>query len=247
MIKECRAFQITEESLAFFKYFTSRLNHFMLKFQSAISIEEVIKMTWDVLNIIGTVAFALSGVTVAMEEKYDLMGVYVLGFAAAFGGGAIRNLLIGLPVSALWEQGSLFTMAFIVMTVSFLFPKLWLHQWKRWGIFFDAIGLAAFSIQGALFATSMGHPLSAVIAAAVLTGTGGGIVRDLLAGRKPLVLKQEIYILWALLGGFLIGINLVSATWSLIILFVAIVVLRMFSVQYKWSLPVKAPSHSSSV
>lgn len=77
-------------------------------------------MTWDILNIIGTIAFALSGVNVAMEEKYDLMGVYVLGFAAAFGGGAVRNLFIGLPVSALWEQGYLFTTAFIIMTAAFL-------------------------------------------------------------------------------------------------------------------------------
>ncbi|UCZ54826.1 trimeric intracellular cation channel family protein [Bacillus shivajii] len=203
-------------------------------------------MTWDVFNIIGTIAFALSGVTVAMEEKYDLMGVYVLGFATAFGGGAIRNLLIGLPVSALWEQGTLFTMAFIVMTVAFFFPRVWLHQWKRWGIFFDAIGLASFAIQGALFATSMGHPISAVIVAAVLTGTGGGMIRDVLAGRKPLVLKQEIYILWAFAGGLLIGLNIVDTTWKITLLFIAIIAFRMLSVKYKWSLPVKAPSQQSS-
>ena len=60
-------------------------------------------MAWEVFSIIGTIAFAISGAIVAMEEGYDLFGVYLLGIVTAFGGGAIRNLLIGLPVSTLWS------------------------------------------------------------------------------------------------------------------------------------------------
>ena len=204
-------------------------------------------MTWEVLNIIGTIAFALSGVIVAMNEKYDLMGVYVLGFAAAFGGGAIRNLLIGIPVSALWEQGNLFTTAMIVMTLAFFTTSMWISLWEKWGIFFDAIGLSAFAIQGAMYAASMGHPMSAVIAAAVLTGTGGGIIRDVLAGRKPLVLREEIYILWAVLGGFIIGMNWVQSTWGIAILFACLVLFRVLSVHNKWKLPVKPPKINRSL
>ena len=89
----------------------------------------------------------------------------------------------------------------------FLFPKLLLKHWNKWGNLSDAIGLAAFAIQGALYAVKMGHPLSAVIVAAVLTGSGGGIIRDLLAGRKPLVLKAEIYAVWAALGGLIVGLG----------------------------------------
>ncbi|TWI58917.1 trimeric intracellular cation channel family protein [Halalkalibacter nanhaiisediminis] len=194
-------------------------------------------MTWDILNIIGTIAFALSGVIVAMEEDYDLIGVYILGLVTAFGGGAIRNLLIGVPVSALWDQGTLFTIAIIVMTIAFLFPSLWVNRWMRFGLLFDAMGLAAFAIQGALYATEMGHPLSAVIVAAALTGTGGGMVRDVLAGRKPLFLRKEIYIGWTMIAGLVIGLNLVSGVIGLGILFVAVVVLRMLSVYYQWQLP----------
>lgn len=69
-------------------------------------------MTWEVLSMIGTVAFAVSGAIVAMEEEYDILGVYILGIVTAFGGGAIRNLLIGVPVSALWEQGLFFRLPF---------------------------------------------------------------------------------------------------------------------------------------
>ncbi|WP_029946051.1 trimeric intracellular cation channel family protein, partial [Bacillus subtilis] len=164
-------------------------------------------MAWELLSVIGIIAFAVSGAIVAMEEEYDILGVYILGIVTAFGGGAIRNLLIGVPVSALWEQGAYFQIALLSITIVFLFPKLLLKHWNKWGNLSDAIGLAAFAIQGALYAVKMGHPLSAVIVAAVLTGSGGGIIRDLLAGRKPLVLKAEIYAVWAALGGLIVGLG----------------------------------------
>ncbi|PKR77107.1 hypothetical protein CEY16_10190 [Halalkalibacillus sediminis] len=194
-------------------------------------------MTWEILNIIGTMAFAISGVIVALEEKYDLFGVYLLGFTTAFGGGIIRNVLLGLPVSDVWNQNMLFTVAFLTMTLMFFIPFHWVLSWKRWGVFFDAIGLASFAIQGALFAAAAGYPLSAIIIAGVLTGTGGGIIRDILAGRKPLVLHQEIYAVWAVLGALTIGIGIAGETWQHLLLVVVIVLLRMLSVTRHWKLP----------
>jgi uncharacterized membrane protein YeiH len=203
-------------------------------------------LTWDVLSIIGTIAFAISGAIVAMEEEYDILGVYILGIVTAFGGGAIRNLLIGVPVSALWEQGVLFQVALFAMTIVFLFPNRLLQHWEKWGNFTDAIGLSAFAIQGALYAVNMNHPISAVIVAAVLTGSGGGIVRDILAGRKPLVLRAEIYAFWAIIAGFLIGFKLVNEPFELYILFGLIVLLRVLSYTYKWRLPNRSFKPSSS-
>jgi len=197
-------------------------------------------MTWEVLSIIGTIAFAISGAIVAMEEEYDLLGVYILGIVTAFGGGAVRNLLIGVPVSALWEQGSLFLVALVSMTIVYLFPKQMLPPWKRWGNFFDALGLSAFAIQGALYAAKMGHPLSAVIVAAVLTGSGGGIIRDVLAGRKPLVLRAEIYAAWAILAGLAVGLKWAESPIELYVLFVAVASLRILSYTYGWKLPRRA-------
>lgn len=92
-------------------------------------------MTWEVLNIIGTMAFAISGAIVAMEERYDIFGVYLLGYVTAFGGGAFRNLLVGLPISDIWAQGTLFTVAFVTMTIMFFIPFHWLMTWNRWGAF----------------------------------------------------------------------------------------------------------------
>lgn len=194
-------------------------------------------MMWEILNVIGTIAFALSGVLVAMEERYDLMGVYILGFITAFGGGAVRNLLIGVPVSALWDQGTLFTVAFAVMTVAFIFPKILSWTLLRRGVFFDAIGLGAFSVQGAMYAHSMGLPLSASIAAAALTGTGGGMIRDILAGRKPLFLQKEIYIAWTLIPGVAVGLGWMTGPAELLFIVAAVVTLRLCSVYFGWRLP----------
>lgn len=198
------------------------------------------KMTWDVLSIIGTIAFAVSGAIIAMEEEYDILGVYILGIVTAFGGGAIRNLLIGVPVSALWEQGLFFQIALLSITAVFLFPNNLLRHWQKWGNFFDAIGLSAFAIQGAIYAANMDHPISAVIVAAVLTGIGGGIIRDLLAGRKPIVLRAEIYAVWAILAGLIIGLNIASSPWELYTLFVLITVLRVLSYTFDWKLPIRS-------
>lgn len=196
-------------------------------------------MTWEVLSMIGTVAFAVSGAIVAMEEEYDILGVYILGIVTAFGGGAIRNLLIGVPVSALWEQGLFFQIALLSITAVFLFPSNLLKHWQKWGNLFDAIGLSAFAIQGAIYASKMGHPLSAVIVAAVLTGIGGGIIRDLLAGRKPIVLRSEIYAVWAIFAGIIIGLNIASSAWELYILFGLVTGLRVLSYTYDWKLPIR--------
>lgn len=196
-------------------------------------------MAWEVLSAIGTIAFAVSGAIIAMEEEYDIFGVYLLGIVTAFGGGAIRNLLIGVPISALWEQEVLFQLALFSMTLVFLFPNRLLIHWNRWGNFFDAIGLSAFAIQGALYAVNLGLPFYAVVVAAVLTGSGGGIVRDLLAGRKPLVLKAEIYAVWAAMAGILISFGLARSDFWLYALFIAITALRILSFTYKWRLPTR--------
>ncbi|WP_255570645.1 trimeric intracellular cation channel family protein [Cohnella sp. CFH 77786] len=197
-------------------------------------------MDFDVFHLfslIGIVAFAVSGAIVAMEEEYDILGVFVLGLVTAFGGGVIRNLLIGVPVTTLWNQGVFLKTAFFSILIVFLMPVSLIGHWKRGEAFFDAIGLAAFAIQGALYAADAGLPLSAIMTAGMLTGIGGGMIRDIMAGRKPLVLRDEIYAVWAILAGLAVGAAKLSGTWELIGLFVLVVLFRMLSVHYHWKLP----------
>lgn len=192
---------------------------------------------WNILGLIGTVAFALSGALVAMEEDFDILGILVLGFMTAFGGGTIRNLLIGLPMSALWSQGVGFNVALLSMVLLMLMPQMVARHWEKAGLLTDAIGLAAFSIQGAIYAEKLGQPLSAVIVAAVLTGTGGGVVRDLLAGRKPGVLRSEIYAGWSILTAILIHFRIFKGDVGHYVLVLLITALRVYGEKHGWHLP----------
>ncbi|MEK3934995.1 trimeric intracellular cation channel family protein [Sporosarcina sp. FSL W7-1349] len=194
-------------------------------------------MAWDVFSFIGAAAFAISGAIVAMEEDYDFLGVYILGMITAFGGGAMRNVLIGVPVDVLWSQHFLFFVATFLIVLIFFFSKYVLSPWNRWGSYFDAIGLGAFAIQGAMLAIDLDMSLFAVIVAAVLTGSGGGVLRDILAGRKPLVFKDEIYASWAALAGFLVGLGLFKSDLALYCLLIVTAGLRILSVVFQIKLP----------
>ncbi|WP_028778318.1 trimeric intracellular cation channel family protein [Shimazuella kribbensis] len=196
-------------------------------------------MIWDIFSYIGIAAFAISGAMMAIEEEYDLFGVYVLGFITTFGGGVVRNILIGLPASLLWEQNIGIYTALIAITLTIITPTLWFHKWKRWLVFFDAIGLSAFSIQGALFAVDQHLSIHAVVVASTLTGIGGGLIRDILAGRKPLLLKEDVYAVWSMLSGFIIGLHTKITDIELFFLFILVIMLRMISVHYQLKLPLK--------
>ncbi|MGP7817671.1 trimeric intracellular cation channel family protein [Niallia sp. 01092] len=197
-------------------------------------------MSWEIFNIIGTIAFALSGAIIASEEDYDLIGYYALGFITAFGGGALRNLLIGAPGTTLWSQGKLFFITFFLITLIYVLPIHKLTKWKHWELSFgllDAIGLAAFAIQGSLFAKELNLPSSAIITSALLTGVGGGIIRDALSKRQPFVFKYDLYAFWTILTGIIISNQIASTKLEIYILFLLIVSLRMLSLIYGWHIP----------
>jgi uncharacterized membrane protein YeiH len=195
-------------------------------------------MEWDWLNIVGIVAFATSGAIVAMEEEYDILGVVFLGLATAFGGGVLRNVLLGQPVSALWTQEALLLTAVAATLVVFGLPKPWLTRWRPLEVIFDAFGLAAFSIQAAIVTTGLGFPLIAVMVAAFLTGTGGGIIRDVLAHRKPYVFQPGIvYGAWAMAASLAIYLGWPKQGWPIALLVVLVVALRLASFYGHWSLP----------
>ena len=104
-------------------------------------------------------------------------------------------------------------------------------------MYFDAIGLGAFAIQGAMLAVNLDMPIYAVMVAAVLTGAGGGVLRDLLAGRKPIVFQDDIYGSWAALAGLIVGLGLYQNDIALYVLLVATAGLRIWSMIYHIQLP----------
>lgn len=154
-----------------------------------------------ILDRIGIVAFALSGVEVGARRRLDIFGLMVMGIVTATGGGLMRDiilvrlpLVIDEPDYLLWAAGSS-VIAILVVWREGPTPRLLLAV-------ADAAGLGAFAAAGALAAIRADLALPAVILLAVLTATGGGVLRDLLADRVPLVLRSEVNATAAALGGF---------------------------------------------
>ncbi|MEH7331550.1 TRIC cation channel family protein [Neobacillus drentensis] len=192
-------------------------------------------MSWVVLHFIGIMSYAASGAFVALEAEYSFIGVYALGLTTAFGGGMVRNLIIGVPVSELWEHSIILT---VLMTLTFivLLPLKWIDHWKRWSLFFDSIGLASFALQGALSAREVfSNDLGVMILASMFTGVGGGMIRDIIAARKPLALKEEIHAILTILCAMCIWLGW-SSPLKLTLIVLVVVALRMCAIRYQWRL-----------
>lgn len=155
------------------------------------------------LDLVGVFVFALSGGLVAVKKRFDLFGVLVLAGAAALGGGVMRDVLIGhLPPVGI-SDWRLLTSALVAGLVTFAFHP-GVERISRFVRVLDAAGLAVFAVGGSLKALGAGmDPLTSVFVGGI-TAVGGGIVRDLLAGQVPEVLRREMYALPALLGSGLV-------------------------------------------
>jgi uncharacterized membrane protein YeiH len=197
----------------------------------------------DLLDFVGTFAFALSGAVVGIRRGMDFFGVIVLGFLTAVAGGIIRDVLIGsLPPDALQSWHGL-ALAVLAAVLAFFFggPIARLHWLVRQ---FDAVGLAMFSVIGAN--KGLAHGLMPVMAAVlgVVTAVGGGVARDIMAAQIPTVLTTEIYAVAALLGAAIVvmgpALSMPPAT-SMLVGAALCLVLRVLSLRGGWKLPVAAP------
>ena len=191
----------------------------------------------DFFSIIGTISFSVQGGLIAMRKKYDLFAVYLFGMITAFGGGALRHVILGESDYDLWNQNQLFWVATISITVTLFFPKFFEKSDRWWSIVLDAIGVIAFAIQGSISAVNMELPASAVVVAALITATGGGVFRDILSQRKPILLGENIYTLWIFLIGLIIGMRWATANIHFLILYIVFTTLRLLSYFYNWIIP----------
>ncbi len=195
------------------------------------------------LNLAGTFAFGLSGAILAVRKQMDLFGVLVLSVVTGLGGGVTRDLLLGhTPPGTLSDWRYLATAAVAGVSVF-----MWYRRVVHHGCFitaFDAVGLSIFTVTGTTIGLSTG--LSPVPAALVgmLTGVGGGVLRDVLAAEVPLILRSEIYAVASLLGALIIiaadqaG---VLGTSTEIVAAGATFALRLVSVKRGWRIPVAKP------
>ena len=162
-----------------------------------------------VLDLVGTFVFALSGAVAGVKERLDLFGVLVLSFAAASAGGIMRDLLIGaVPPAAISDWRYLAVSLLAGLIVFFWYPiSERLRNLSNHVLVFDAAGLALFAVAGAQKA--LGYRLNPAMAAllGMLTGIGGGMLRDLLVTQIPTVLRAELYAVAALAGAVVVVVG----------------------------------------
>ena len=168
--------------------------------------ESFIRSLVLVIDIVGTFVFALSGAAAGIKRELDLFGVLVLSFAAATAGGVARDVLIGaVPPAALSDWRYLAT-AVIAGAITFWCYRL-IDRLQNPVLFFDALGLALFAISGTQKALAFG--LSPIMAAllGMLTGIGGGMLRDVLLSEVPAVLRSDLYAVAALAGAAVVVVG----------------------------------------
>lgn len=190
------------------------------------------------LDYLGTVAFAASGALKAVRKKMDAFGVAVLALVTAIGGGTIRDVLLG--AKTFWLAQPVYVgLAVGTAAVVFVFLRL-AKRTEGALLVFDAVGLGVFTATGGLRAWDAGTGLVGVVTMACLTGVGGGMLRDVLAGDVPVVLRKEVYASAAIAGGLLLWELLALGATRPVALCAAAaltILIRTASIVWRWHLP----------
>lgn len=191
-------------------------------------------------QFIGIAAFAVSGALVAGERQMDWFGVVVMGIIVAVGGGTLRDMMLG-ATPVFWIASPWYVAVASVFALATIPLIKWGIAVRRPMLIADAIGLAVFSVLGARKALEMGAPGSVAVIMGVVTGIFGGVISDVLANRTPIILRQEVYALAALAGGFVFvlaqqfGAPAAISLWGSI---TVALVLRLMALARRWSIPI---------
>lgn len=193
-----------------------------------------------IIDLIGTLVFAISGTLTAANKQFDIFGAFVIAFVTAVGGGTIRDILIGShPVG--WMQDLNYLIMIGLGVVLSVFFSRYIQKLRRTLFLFDTIGIGLFTILGVQKTLSFGvSPVIAVMMGTV-SAVFGGVVRDILCNEIPLIFRKEIYATACIMGGVLHLLlqrfhldNYLNITITVFF----IILLRLFAVKYKWTLPV---------
>lgn len=192
------------------------------------------------IEVLGTIAFAISGIRLAAAKSFDWFGAYIVGLVTAIGGGTLRDLLLGIPV--FWMQSGMYlAVTFLSLVTVIIFRKA-LVKGMRTLFLFDAIGLALFVVVGIEKSFAAGFPAWVAIVMGIITGSFGGVTRDILINEEPLFFRKDIYATACLAGGLVYwGVQQIPGAMPIIpqISCAATVIgLRVLAVHYHWALPI---------
>ena len=201
------------------------------------------------IEVVGTIAFASSGAMVAIRKHLDLLGVIVLGVTTAVGGGMLRDILLGNTPPSLFIHPVYVTMAFFTVLVLFIIVRLnqsilessSIAAYEKVMNIFDAVGLAAFTVTGIDTAIMAGYGQYRFLSVflGVLTGVGGGVLRDILAGQPPYILRKHVYACASLAGAlcYVFMAPLLPGDATMLLGAFLVVAIRMLATRYCWNLP----------
>lgn len=192
-----------------------------------------------ILDLIGTAAFAASGAWLGVRKQMDLFGVLVLGAVTAVGGGTLRDLLLGdIPPFSLKDETYIY-IAIVVSLVVFA-NRVKFKAFEKPLLYFDAIGLGTFVVIGTTKALDFQLGLLGAVLMGVMTGTAGGVIRDLFANQVPLIFRREIYASACVAGSILlVALEAVGTGRPAAALLAAgtVITVRLLAIHYDWALP----------
>ncbi|MFY0601127.1 MAG: trimeric intracellular cation channel family protein [Cyclobacteriaceae bacterium] len=192
-----------------------------------------------IIDILGTMVFAISGAMTAYEKKLDVFGISAVAFITALGGGTLRDLLIGSTPVAWMGNYTYLIMILFGISMALIFKQK-LQKLRRTFFLFDTIGIAVFTILGLQKSLDIGISPPICILMGMVSAVFGGVLRDIVCNEIPLIFRKEIYALTCIVGGviYVILIEIGLAREINILCTVSIiVVLRILAVTFKWKLP----------
>ena len=194
---------------------------------------------FEFINILGSFSLAVSGALTAMHKRFDVFGVFIVGFLTAVGGGTMRDMFL-TEREVFWLHDTSPLYAILIGTVLAILFRSKIKHLNKPLLLFDAIGLGLFTITGVQIGINQNLELINCVILGTITGTFGGIIRDILVNEIPVIFRKEVYATISILGGFvyyfLANSNLESL-WTNLIPIVLIIALRLIVVYYKISLP----------
>lgn len=192
-----------------------------------------------IIDILGTIAFAISGVLVAMNKKMDVFGILIIGFVTAIGGGTLRDILIGItPVS--WMKDMTFTYAILGSAVFAIMARNKINYLRTSLFLFDTIGIGLYTIVGIEKGLAAGlHPIIC-IALGTISASFGGVIRDILCNEIPVIFRKEIYATACIMGGvayFLLRKLPIESDYVFIVAGLVVIIIRILAVKFSIALP----------
>lgn len=190
------------------------------------------------IDILGTMAFAISGVLTAMNKRLDPFGILIIAFVAAIGGGTLRDILIEAPVA--WMRNLTYVYVIFGSTIFAVLFRKRLNYIKRSLFLFDTIGIALYTIVGVEKGIAAGFPPLICIALGTITACFGGVIRDILCNEIPIIFRKEIYATACIIGGsayFLLLETPLSSNAIVIISGSIVMIIRLLAVYFDLSLP----------